>query len=132
MGGCLAVVLVVWVTGVGNNAAGPADGQVLGLAPLGPPTLYPGSKTTYSVTVRNPNPYPVSVQRISASSSGATANGCAAGTVTSAQIDNPAGGIGPYQTATFPVPVAMSTDADNACQGQSFTLPFRVTLRPTP
>ena len=90
--------------------------------------LYPGSTSTYTVTINNPNPYPVKVANISASSSQATAGGCPAGTVTSPAVANPTGTIAPNASSSYPLTATMSTDPDNSCQGQSFTMPLTAQL----
>ena len=90
-------------------------------------SLYPGGSGTFTVTINNPNSYPVKVTSISAGSSNATAtNGsCAAGTVTSDALASPpstiiaAGGTGTYTLTS-----RMIANPDNSCQGQTFTLPL--------
>jgi hypothetical protein len=91
--------------------------------------LYPGSTSTYTVTINNPNPYPVKVVSISASSSQATGGGsCAAGTVTSPAVTNPAGTIAPNGSGSYSLTATMANDPDNSCQGQSFTMPLTAAL----
>jgi hypothetical protein len=90
--------------------------------------LYPGSTSTYTVTINNPNPYPVKVVGISASSSQATQAGCPAGTVSSPAVTNPSGTIAPNASGSYPLTATMVADPDNACQGQSFTMPLTAQL----
>jgi hypothetical protein len=90
--------------------------------------LYPGSTSTYTVTINNPNPYPVKVVSISASSSQATQAGCPAGTVTSPAVTNPSGTIVANGSGSYSLTATMSTNPDNSCQGQSFTMPLTAQL----
>lgn len=62
--------------------------------------LYPGATTPYTVTINNPNPYPVKVTSITASTSTA-AGTCPAGTVSSPGATNPPGTIAPNGTADY-------------------------------
>lgn len=100
--------------------------------------LYPGATKTVTVTVNNPNDYPVMVTSISAGSSPLVNTGCTAGTVTSdaraldvaglTQQDGTtkvisAGGSGSYVLTT-----RMAGSAADACQGQTFTMALTGTL----
>jgi hypothetical protein len=95
--------------------------------------LYPGALKSVTVTVSNPNDYPVVVTQISDGSSAAV-NGCAAGSVFStglgtATSSDPlaqdagagttiaANGSGVYRLET-----RMIGDATNACKAQTFSL----------
>lgn len=90
--------------------------------------LYPGATTTTTVTVNNPNQYPVVVASISPGTSNATAGNCPAGTVTTAGLTNPAGTIPPGGTGSYTLTAKMIGNPDNACQGQNFTLPLTASL----
>ena len=100
--------------------------------------LYPGATMSVTVTISNPNPYPVLVNSISAGSSSAlTSPTCAAGAVTTdARTDGTglfqsngstksiaAGGSGTYVLATHMI--ASPTDG---CQTRTFALPLTATL----
>lgn len=93
--------------------------------------LYPGATGTFTVTINNPNAYPVTVTSISAGSSQATGadNACAAGTVTSSALTNPPNTvIPPGGSGTYTLTSTMIADPDNSCQGASFTLPLTAQL----
>ncbi|MEU0883472.1 hypothetical protein ABZ345_33105 [Lentzea sp. NPDC005914] len=89
--------------------------------------LYPGHTVSYQVTINNPNSYPVRVTGISAGSS-ALVNGCAAGTVTSPAVTNPAGTIAAGQSGTYTLQATMSAGATDECKSQSFSMPLTATL----
>ena len=94
--------------------------------------LYPGALKSVTVTVSNPNDYPVVVTQISNGSS-ATIGTCAAGSVTATGLGTdtsstalaqdggdtviPANGSGVYRLQT-----RMIGDADNGCKNQTFNL----------
>lgn len=95
--------------------------------------LYPGALKSVTVSISNPNDYPVVVTQISEGSSAAV-NGCAAGSVFSAGLGSdtssvalaqdagagtsiPANGSGVYRIQT-----RMIGDATNACKAQTFSL----------
>ena len=100
--------------------------------------LYPGSTSSVTVTVSNPNAYPVTVDSISAGSSAVVNTTCVAGTVTTdirsadvtgiVQSDNTtkviaAGGSGTYTLVTH-----MGSTAVDACKLQTFTMALTATL----
>ena len=137
-----AVIAAVAVLAVGGGVAyaawsstGAGSGSVASTTSLnstidpvaGAGGLYPGRTVSFSVTINNPNGYPVKVTSISAGSS-ALAGTCAAGTVTSAAVSNPDGTINPGASGTYVLQATMSADAADACQGQSFTLPLTASL----
>ena len=96
--------------------------------------LYPGADKTVTVTISNPNEYPVLVTSISAGSSGATgaADACVAGTVTTderaldgsglLQADGSTKTIAPSGTGTFTLDTHMAPTAVDACKSQTFTM----------
>lgn len=90
--------------------------------------LYPGATTTGTVTVNNPNAYPVIVTSITGGTSNATTGNCPAGTVTSDALTNPSGTIAPGATRTYTLTARMIADPANTCQGQTFTLPLTASL----
>src|SRR5689334_4350805 len=89
--------------------------------------LFPGQTVAFSVTINNPNGYPVSVTSISASSSDEV-NGCAAATVTTAGATNPSGVIPAGQFRAYSLQAVMNANASDACKSQTFTLPLTATL----
>ena len=96
--------------------------------------LYPGADKTITVTIDNPNDYPVMVTSISAGSSSATgaADACVAGTVTTDartldaaglfQSDNTTKIIGPGLTGSYTLDTHMAPTAVDACKAQTFTM----------
>ena len=107
--------------------------------------LYPGADETITVTVHNPNPYPVIVTQISAGSSAAIASSsCAAGTVTTdlvgdetpdaasvavLQSDGTSTTIEPNETGEFELDTHMAPNAHNDCKLKTFTLGLTAALR---
>ena len=99
--------------------------------------LYPGAAKTVTVTVSNPNDYPVIVTSISAGSSDAV-DGCAADTVTSDAVADVAGidqvgaataTIAGKGTGTFQLVTRMKASATDACKGDTFNLPLTAALQ---
>jgi hypothetical protein len=98
------------------------------------PDLYPGADKTVTVTISNPNDYPVVVNSISAGTSGATGAGsaCLAGTVTTdsrtldatglLQSDGSTKTIAPAGTGTYTLDTHMAPTAVDACKSQTFTM----------
>jgi hypothetical protein len=99
--------------------------------------LYPGAAKTVTVSISNPNGYPVVVNSISAGSS-ALVNGCAAGTVTSdaraidaaglLQSDGSTRTIAGNASATYTLDTHMAASATDACKSQTFALSLTATL----
>ncbi|WP_410671670.1 LEA type 2 family protein [Amycolatopsis sp. cmx-4-68] len=133
--GAAGVVLVAGVAYAAWTSTGSGSGAVtsttsasstIGSDTTGTP-LYPGAAKTFTVTVTNPNAYPVVVNSISAGSSAVTGD-CAAGAVTSAAVSNPTGTIAAGGTGVYTLTATMAKDAADACQGKTFTLPLTATL----
>ncbi|HEX7308238.1 hypothetical protein [Lentzea sp.] len=115
-------------TGSGSGSVGSTAELNSTISPVnGAGGLYPGRTVSYSVTINNPNGYPVKVTGISAGSS-ALVNGCAAGTVTSPAVTDPAGTIAAGQSGTYTLQATMNADASDACKAQTFSLPLTATL----
>ncbi len=114
-------------TGTGTvTANGSVNSSITGNGGTG---LYPGATdVTFTVTINNPNPYPVKVTKIDAGSSEVDGS-CAVGTVTSAEVLSPAGVIAPTTgTLTYALKASMIANPDNSCQGKVFTLPLTATI----
>jgi hypothetical protein len=116
-------------TGAGTGqvtAQGSVDSTITGNGGTG---LYPGAtNVTFTVTIDNPNPYPVKVTKINAGTSTAI-GACAAGTVTSAEVLNPAGSITANGgTKTYALQATMIGNPDESCKGRTFDLPLTATL----
>lgn len=94
--------------------------------------LFPGAVKTITVTISNPNPYPVLVNSISAGSSSLVNGTCVAGSVTSdarttdatgqVQSDNTTKQIAASGSGTYTLTTRMTTTAVDACKSQTFTL----------
>lgn len=107
--------------------------------------LYPGATKSVTVTVDNPNDYPVIVTQISAGSSDALAAPvCAAATVTSdrlgpatvddtsaalTQADGTSTTIAAEGSGTFTLDTHMSASATDGCKSREFNLPLTAALR---
>ena len=116
-------------SGTGATTASTAASSTISPGSTGT-ALYPGGSTNYTVTINNPNPYPVKVTSISAASSAATgtSNACVAGTVTSPALTNPSGTIAANGTGTYTLVATMIANPDNSCQGASFTMALTAAL----
>lgn len=100
--------------------------------------LYPGSTSSYTVKITNPNKYPSVVTSISSGSS-ALVGGCDAGSVTSdarafdnsglLQSDNTTKAIPAEGSALYRLSSHMITDPQQACESKTFTLSLSATLR---
>lgn len=128
---CVAgVALAAWLSSGAGTAEGASTTAVNStITPTDRATgLYPGATTTATVTVNNPNDYPVTVASISPGSSNATPGNCPAGSVTTAGLTNPAGVIDPRGTRTYTLTAKMIADPSNNCQNQTFVLPLTASL----
>ncbi|MHC1561387.1 hypothetical protein ACR9E3_20685 [Actinomycetospora sp. C-140] len=128
---CVAgVALAAWLSSGAGTAEGSSTTAINStITPQNGATgLYPGATVNATVTVNNPNAYPVVVASISPGSSDATAGNCPAGTVTTAGLTNPPGTIAPGGTQTYTLQAKMAADPANSCQGQSFSLPLTASL----
>jgi hypothetical protein len=113
-------------TGTGETTSSVAVNSTISSSSRGT-ALYPGASTPYTVTINNPNPYPVKVVSITASTSDA-AGTCPAGTVTSPGLTNPPGTIAANGTADYTLTATMIKDPDNSCQGKTFSMPLNANL----
>jgi hypothetical protein len=129
-----SVVFAAWlVTGTGNGAAqaDTADALVV-TAGSTSAQLYPGGSGDVTLSVQNPNPFPVDITSIVRSgaidSSGPAA--CDASTGVSFTDQNSVTGMSIAAGATLPVTLtgaaAMDNSSDNSCQGQTFSIPLTV------
>lgn len=133
--GAAGVVLVAGVAYAAWTSTGSGTGSVASttsasstISPAGGGALlYPGGGTDFTVTVNNPNDYPVKVDSISAGSSN-TVNGCAAGTVTSPAVAAPSGTIAAHGTGTYTLHATMSATATDECKSQPFVLPLTAAI----
>jgi hypothetical protein len=105
------------------------------------PELFPGSASSFKVTISNPNPYKVIVTDIGAGSSNLVNGSCTAATVTSAARTDATGlvqstgglkAIAASSSAVYTLVSTMINDPDPTCEGQTFTLPLSATLVSAP
>ena len=128
---CVAgVALAAWLLSGSGTAEGASTTAVNStITPTDRATgLYPGATTTATVTVNNPNDYPVTVASISPGSSDATSGNCPAGSVATGGLTNPAGVIDPVATRTYQLTAKMIADPSNTCQDQTFVLRLKAGL----
>jgi len=100
--------------------------------------LYPGATKSVTVTVSNPNDYPIVVNSISAGSSALVNLTCVAGTVTSdaraidatglLQSDGTTKTIAGSGSGTYTLVTHMTAAALDACKSQTFTLALTATI----
>lgn len=132
----LVLLIALALGGVGfliGTAGGPPTGSTTSVEFTVNPEdqvrpLAPGATATLPIYIKNPNSYGVRVDSISEGKSLATASGCPAGTITSAQLDSPVGFIRADGIRTYELFVTMAATTDSRCKAQSFTLPLTVTL----
>jgi len=95
-------------------------------------TLYPGGTGNVYLNVTNPNPYAVTITGVAANGSITASNGsCNVASVTYTAPTSPSLVVAAGATTQFTLTnaVAMSTAANDNCQGNTFTIP--VTLSGT-
>jgi hypothetical protein len=137
VGGTVATLMVggvafaAWTstgTGTGDVTAGEAVNLGVSGATIG--DLFPSNDVTQTVTVTNPNPYPVtlsSIQYISTAVDSAH-SGCNVSSVTAADTPDTSvvaaktGGVD--GSADVDVVVSMDNTAYDACQGATFTITY--------
>jgi hypothetical protein len=144
-----AIVLVggvsyAWwsATGTGNATVGSTTAVGVGVANVAAPLadLYPGKTDALSFKLTNPNPYNVSIDKITAltvTSSDITNCPVSNVTINSAYSPIPAGGYNMTAvpvaanngtaTATLARFITMNSTAGNGCQGVTFTVTLTVT-----
>ena len=142
--GAGGMAAAAWLsTGSGSASVQASTAQASTITAVSAVALYPGAAKTALVSVSNPNPYPVVVTSLSSGTSAAQTGplgACSANSVTSDALA-PVGGaagvlqsdgttltIPPAGSGTFQLTTHMVANADNGCQGQTFTLPLTATL----
>ncbi|MET8998251.1 hypothetical protein [Amycolatopsis sp. Hca4] len=123
------VAYAAWTsTGSGTGSVSSTTSVNSTITPAGSGSaLYPGGGTDFTVTVNNPNDYPVVVTGISAGTSNAVGS-CAAGTVTSPAPADTTGTIAAGGSKTYTLHATMSAGATDACKSVTFVLPLTATL----
>ena len=127
-------------SGTGAGAASSGTDRPLVITPGTPSAqLYPGGQAAVSLTISNPNPYPVEIDVLSLDEGQGTAGfgvdaqhaGCPLSTLTLTDQTNggtgwtvpaKAGGVDGSLSVTLSNALQMSADAANACQGATFTV----------
>jgi hypothetical protein len=127
-----SVVFAAWlVTGNGNGAAQATSAANLVVTP-GTTTgdLRPGSTGAVKVNVNNPNAFAVTVSSITANgavtSSVPACNASTGVTFTAPTTTGQVIAAGATANLTLAAAASMSNASDNACQGQTFTIPVSV------
>jgi hypothetical protein len=132
----VGVAFAAWTSGglgSGSAAATTSEESVIA-ADTFAADLFPGALKSVTVSITNPNDYPVVVTQVSAGSSDPV-NGCAAGSVfstglgtaTSSDALAQAGGgttIAANASGVYRLETRMIGDATNACKAQTFNLPL--------
>lgn len=113
-----------YFTSTGSAAGSGVTGTSVSLSVSAPAVagLYPGRTVAATVTVQNPNAFPVVLTEIDFAPSTTAAAGCDAAAVTGADRTGLSQTIAANGTTTVTVQVSMATSAASACQGASFGL----------
>jgi len=138
----LAAFAYFTATGSGHGPAHLSDVHALTVSPAAPAgsTLYPGGSADIAATVQNPNSGPVHIHSfvldtgepsdgISSDTVGCSSGGNTGSSSSSVTFNGPVtNGGGDFvfppgdTTLTLPNALSMSTTAENACQGATFTV----------
>ena len=123
-----AVAFAAWTSnGTGTGTATARSAQALTITVTPATGLFPTGTVNVPFTVTNPNPYNVTLSKITLKTITVDKPGCTATVVSGADLPNtdviPAG----TTTASRNFPVTMSNAAEDACQGAVFTLTLQAT-----
>lgn len=128
----VGVAFAAWTsTGEGSGEVTSTSDQGLTVTSTSASDLFPTGQQSITVTVENENPYNVALDSITVDDISASNPDCNVAAVTSpdntapATTLAPAGAVG--DSADFPFVVSMSNDANNDCQGNTFTVDFTAT-----
>ncbi|HUL85537.1 MAG TPA: hypothetical protein VLX89_08505 [Actinomycetota bacterium] len=130
------VALASWLatgTGKGYAKATSALPLTTSAATLGSSSLYPGGSADVYITVNNPNPYPVTVTDVAGNGAivttdnNATCDGATGVTFTSQSGLTFAVAANSSASTTFAGAAHMSNASDDACQGETFSIPVSIT-----
>lgn len=121
------VSYAVWsVTGSGTGTAGATTAQALSVSVPTVGGLHPGASLTGTLTISNPNPFPVGVSALSfteptvdAAHPACTTSGVSFSSAATVQVPARVGSSD--GTGTAPFTVAMSPASSDGCQGATFT-----------
>ncbi len=134
------VAIAAWTSSGAGSAAAKATTAVDSViaAATSAADLFPGAVSSVTVTISNPNPYPVVVNSISAGSAPLVNTLCLAGTVTSdarptdaaglVQADGSTKTIAAGGSGTYTLTTRMAASAVDACKSQTFSLALSATL----
>ena len=138
----IGVAFAAWTStgsGSGSAASTTSVNSVISAVTLDPAdALYPGATKETTVSITNPNDYPVVVTSIGAGSSNVANTDCAAGTVVTDAVSDGTGVtrsdaatsvIAPNSSGEYTLTLRMSDDPHNACKSQTFTLPLSADLK---
>ena len=126
----VGVAFAAWTsTGTGAGTATAATAKNLTVTAGSPTGLYPTGTVTMPVTVTNNNPYKVQLDTIDFVDATSSAPECTASAVTSAGGSYQNVFLAPGGSVSKDLTVSMSNNAEDACQGASFTLRYLATAR---
>lgn len=135
------IAFAAWTAGgLGSGSAqstAHVDSTIVATAPGA--DLFPGTTSSFTVTINNPNGYPSIVTSISAGSSNLVNSTCAIGSVLSdsrptdasglVQSDGTTKTIAAGASGTYTLTSHMIANPDQACESQTFTLPLTAVLQ---
>ena len=131
--GVVGLVYAAWVTnGTGSGYAKASTAQSLTTSAVVPTaTLYPGADGNVQVTINNPNSFPVRVTAISGNGAITAAGGTGTCTASQVTFTNQSGLTidiaATNSTTTLTNAAHMASNADDGCQGATFTIPVAIT-----
>lgn len=138
VGGMIAggIAYSAWNSGGTGSATSKAqtaqDLTTVDVSATTPATLYPGATGDASISISNPNSYPVRVTSVAASGAIVSDKGVACDASTGVTFTDQTAlaldvAAGATTTFTLAGSVSMSNVSDNACQGAVFTIPVTLT-----
>ncbi|GAA0802946.1 hypothetical protein [Spirilliplanes yamanashiensis] len=147
IGGIVAILAVALNAGVvwafwrldGTTSTTVKAGRAVELAVTGTTAadapLFPGGTTALSVTIENPNAFPIVIDTVAPGPERSVADeahrkaGCrVTGVAVARRVNAVSWRVEGDSTATFTLPrgVTMTNRSDSACQGATFTIPLQV------
>ena len=132
--GVVGLVYAAWTAnGTGSGYAKASTAQSLTTSAVVPTaTLYPGADGNVEVTINNPNTFPVRVTAIAGNGAITAAGGIGSCTASQVTFTDQSGltvdiGASSSTTTTLTNAAHMASNADNGCQGATFTIPVAIT-----
>jgi hypothetical protein len=128
----VGVAFAAWTsTGEGSGQVTSTSDQGLTVTSTNASGLFPTGQQTITVTVENKNPYKVALDSITVDDITSNDAACNVEEVTAPHNNAPGVTLEPAgvagDSADFPFVVSMSNDADDDCQGDTFTVDFTAT-----